>query len=133
MKGFGSTHKVLGSNPSNIKQTDKQLVDICFLHPTSAVMDMAEIILLFSKNFQIILHNKLGSTCKSVCPLHTTCLPRSTCLPISSPSISSYPRPNSQVLPCFPGPKGVPLLGCTHIHFIPPRPEKQDRVMKARI
>lgn len=60
-------------------------------------MGMAEIISLFSRNSQII-HDQLRSTCKSACPLHATCLPRSTCFRSSAPSISSYPVIQVQVL-----------------------------------
>lgn len=64
---------------------------------------MAEIISLFSRNSQII-HDQLRSTCKSVCPLHATCLLRSTCFRTSPPSISLYPVIQVQVLLGVPAP-----------------------------
>lgn len=77
-------------------------------------MGMAEIISLFSRNSQII-HNQLKSTCKSVCPLHATCLLRSTCFRTSPPSISLYPVIQFQVLLGVPAPRSsTPLPYSLH-------------------
>lgn len=111
---LGSVHEGLGSNPSNTEQTAKQLVAICCPPPTPEVMGMAEIISLFSRNAQII-HDQLRSTCKSVCPLHATCLLRSTCFRTSPPSISLYPVIQVQVLLGVPAPwSSTPLPHSFH-------------------